>query len=96
VLIYGVNSPGAGELNDGSGFFALEVPYSELPPIPTESNLLIAESAGVRFYRNVQGEFVVVAGPDFEGKEYVVLWDGCPARYVQRFILQGNRLQRTG
>ena len=96
VLIYGVNSPGAGDLNDGSGFFALEVPYSELPPIPTESNILIAESAGVRFYRNLQGEFVVVAGPDFEGKEYVVLWDGCPASYVQRFILQGDRLQRTG
>lgn len=96
VLIYGVNSPGAGDLSNGSGYFALEVPYSELPPTPTDTNVLIAEVDGVRFYRNVQGEFVVVAGPDFEGKEYVVLWDGCPASYVQRFILQGDRLQRTG
>lgn len=96
VLIYGVNSPGAGERSDGSGFFALQVPYSDLPPTPAEQSALIAEFENIRFYRNIQGEYVVIAGPDFEGKEYVVLWDGCPMSYVQRFILQGDRLQRTG
>ena len=57
---------------------------------------MIAEFESIRFYRNVQGEYVVVAGPDFEGKEYVVLFDGCPMSTVQRYILQGDRLQRTG
>jgi len=96
VIIYGVNSPGAGAASDGSGFFALQVPYSELPPTPTGANAMIAEFESIRFYRNVQGEYVVVAGPDFEGKEYVVLFDGCPMSTVQRYILQGDRLQRTG
>lgn len=96
VIIYGVNSPGAGAASDGSGYFALQVPYADLPPTPTGANALIAEFEDLRFYRNVHGEYVVIAGPDFEGKEYVVLWDGCPMSYVQRFILQGDRLQRTG
>lgn len=96
VLIYGVNSPGAGNRNDSSGFFALQVPYSDLPPTPTGANVLIAEFENIRFYRTVDGEYAVVAGPDFEGKEYVVLFDGCPMGTVQRYILQGDRLQRTG
>lgn len=96
VLIYGVNSPGAGNTNDGSGFFAIQVPYSDLPPTPTDANVLIAEFENIRFYRTIDGEFMVIAGPDFEGKEYVVAWDGCPMSNVQRYILQGDRLQRTG
>jgi len=95
IVVWGINSPGAGDRNDGSGFPALIVPYSGIPPAPTDASVLIAQHDRVRLYRNMQGELVVVAGPDAEGKEYVVLWDACPPTYVQRFILQGDQLQRT-
>ncbi len=95
IVVWGINSPGAGDRNDGSGFLALTVPYSDLPPAPADASVLIAENDRVRLYRNIQGELVVIAGPDAEGKEYVVLWDACPPTYVQRFILQGGQLQRT-
>ncbi len=95
IVVWGVNSPGAGDRNDGSGFLALTVPYSDVPPASPDGSVLIAQNDRVRLYRNMQGELVAVAGPDAEGKEYVVLWDACPPTYVQRFILQGEHLQRT-
>lgn len=95
IVVWGINSPGAGDRNDGSGFPALAVPYADIPPAPADASVLIAQYDRVRLYRNIQGELVVIAGPDAEGKEYVVLWDACPPRYVQRFILQGDHLQRT-
>ena len=94
-LCGGSTRPVRGSINDGSGFPAFRVPYSDLPPVPTGQNILIAELGAVRFYRNLQGEYVVIAGPDAEGKEYVVLWDACPPSYVQRFIKQADTLQRT-
>jgi len=95
IVVWGINSPGAGDRNDGSGFLALTVPYSDVPPASPDGSVLIAQNDRVRLYRNMQGELVVIAGPDAEGKEYVVLFDACPASYVQRFILQGDQLQRT-
>lgn len=95
VGIYGIHSTGAGEFNDGSGFPAIFVPYAELPPTPTDGNVLIAQYANIEFYRLTTGEYQVNAGPDPEGKEYVLIWDGCPQTYIQAYILQNGVLTQT-
>jgi hypothetical protein len=97
VAIYGIHSAGVGDpgRNDGSGFPAIFVPYAELPPVPTDGNVLIAEYANIAFYRLTTGEYQINAGPDFEGKEYVLVWDGCPSSYIQAYILQNGVLTQT-
>lgn len=78
VAIYGIN-------DDGEGFEAIFVPYSELPETPA-SNLLIEQFGDIRFYRLSTGEYQVSAGPDAEGKEYAAVFDGCPWSYVEAYI----------
>ncbi|MBC7811979.1 MAG: PPC domain-containing protein, partial [Burkholderiales bacterium] len=82
VAIYGINSDGATVAGgkDGDGFPGIFVPYSDLPATPSaeDGNILIEQSGNIRFYRLTSGEYQVMVGPDSEGKEYVVVWDGCP------------------
>jgi hypothetical protein len=99
VGIYGIHSLGAGDpdRNDGMGYPAIFVPYTELPGTPTslEGNLLIASYGNIGFYRLTSGEYQVNAGPDPEGKTYVLIWDGCPQTYVQAYILQDGVMTQT-
>jgi hypothetical protein len=88
VGIYGIQS-------DGSGVPAIFVPYAELPPTPTDSHVLIGQHQDIRFYRLTTGEYQVNTGPDAEGKEYVVVWDGCPQTYVNAYILQDGVMTQT-
>lgn len=97
VGIYGIHSPGVGDpdRNDGSGFPAIFVPYAELPPVPADQNVLISEYRGIQFYRLTTGEYQVNAGPDPEGKTYVLVWDGCPQTYIRASMLQNGVLTQT-
>lgn len=97
VAIYGIHSMGVGDpdRNDGSGFPAIFVPYEALPPVPTDGNVLISEYRGIAFYRLTTGEYQINAGPDPEGKEYVLIWDGCPSSYIQAYMLQNGVLTQT-
>ncbi|MBC7815096.1 MAG: hypothetical protein H7175_28320 [Burkholderiales bacterium] len=85
VGVYGIY--GSGDFA-GSGFPAIFVPYSELPPVPSpeEGNILIGQFGNIRGYRLTTGEYQLNVGPDFEGKEYVLVWDGCPQTYIRAAI----------
>lgn len=50
----------------------------EAAGIPTEANLLLAESNGVQLWRLTTGEFQVNATYANEAKPYIVVWTGCP------------------
>lgn len=73
----------------------LSVPYADLPPTPTDSNVVIAQNGNVTFYRLMTGEYQVNSGPDAEGKTYVVVWNGCPMTYQNTYILQNGVLTQT-
>ena len=73
----------------------LSVPYASLPATPTDSNVLIAQNGNVGFYRLTTGEYQVNAGPDAEGKTYVVIWNGCPMTYQNTYILQNGVLTQS-
>lgn len=97
VGIYGIHSTGAGDpdRNDGMGFPAIFIPYAELPPTPTDSNVQIASYGNIGFYRLTSGEYQINAGPDAEGKSYVLVWDGCPQTYIKAYMLQNGVLTQT-
>lgn len=85
VAIYGVDE-------EGEGFPAIFVPYADLPATPAEADghTLIAQYENIGFYRLTTGEYQINAGPDGEGKSYVVIWDGCPHTYLNSYTLQNG------
>ncbi|MBC7812702.1 MAG: hypothetical protein H7175_16220 [Burkholderiales bacterium] len=97
VNIYGINSTGAGSINNGRGFKAIFVPYAELPATPSaeDGNLLIEQFENISFYRLTSGEYQVNVGPDFEGKQYVLVWDGCPQTTIQAYIFWNGVMMPT-
>jgi len=70
VQIYAINSDSEGEL-------ALMVTADQLGGDPPSENTLLAQADLIRLYRLTTGELQVNVGPDFEGKEYVFIWNGC-------------------
>lgn len=78
VAIYGIDDA-------GHGYEAIFVPYADLPDIPV-SNQLIAQFEDIRFFRLSTGEYQVSAGPDAEGKEYMLIFDGCPASTAAAYL----------
>lgn len=70
IDIYGINADSTGTLAFTASNEAIEA-VGEAP----EVNTLIAEEGNVRLYRLTTGEFQINAGPDAEGKEYVLIWD---------------------
>lgn len=89
VAIYGIDEA-------GHGYEAIFVPYADLPETPV-SNQLIAQFEDIRFFRLSTGEYQVSAGPDAEGKEYMLIFDGCPASSADAYIFNHltNELTQT-
>lgn len=79
IYVYGIDAQGVGYLTTfiSAGDIALSPGQ---PPV----NTLLASSGDGRFriYRLTTGEFQVNAGPDFEGKERVVIFTGLPPSAV--------------
>lgn len=82
VAIYGIDGAGV-------GFPAIFTPYASLPATPAE-NVLIDSYDNIRFFRLNSGEYQLNVGPDAEGKQYLVIWDGCPTTYVNAYIYQNG------
>lgn len=63
------------------GRFAFRVTAAELAKLPAsvEENTLIKQRFGIAMYQLTSGEFQVNAGPNAEGKVYVIKFRGCPA-----------------
>lgn len=78
VAIYGIDDA-------GHGYEAIFVAYADLPDTPA-SNQLIAQFEDIRFFRLSTGEYQVSAGPDAEGKEYMLIFDGCPASTAAAYL----------
>lgn|GEM_PF-1312943 len=99
VAIYGINSDGASSASgkDGDGFPGIFVYYFNLPPTPSaeDGNVLIEQAGNIRFYRLTSGEYQVMVGPDSEGKDYVLVWDGCPHTYIQAYSFQNGVMTPT-
>ena len=73
---------------DGNGTPAIILDFASMPATPTDENLLVETTGNglIKLYRLTSGEWVATAGPDAEGKTYMLLWDGCPATYIQAYI----------
>ena len=82
---------------EGNGSLALAVPYADLPATPDAAtgNVGIAQAGNIALYRLTTGEFQVNAGPDSEGKTYVVIWDACPYTQIAAYILQNGVMTPT-
>ncbi len=73
VAIYDINLSAEGDL-------ALFVPYADVDtvPNPPAENTLIAGGPGFALYRLTSGELQLNGPSDWQGKQYVFIWDGCP------------------
>lgn len=62
------------------GEFSFLVTFEEIAEVPLNpaENTLIKEHGGFRVYRLTSGELQLNSPPDWEGKQYVFIWDGCP------------------
>lgn len=82
---------------DGNGTPAIMLDFASMPATPTDENILV-ESVGnglINLYRLTSGEWLATAGPDSEGKTYRLLWDSCPATYIQAFIEYNGTITPT-
>ncbi len=97
VAIYGIHAQATDGKAPGEGFPAIFVPYGSLPPTPTaeQGNTLIQQYLDIGFYRLTTGEYQVNAGPDSEGKTYVVTFDGCPTSIMRAYIMQNGVMTQT-
>lgn len=94
VVYPGTDSSGAPAMHvytvtdDSQGVFLFSVtqadlaPYQDAPP-PAE-NTIIKTIGEVNLYRLVSGEFALVIGPDKEGKNWQIIFDGIPWTYLKR------------
>jgi len=71
------------------------IDFASLPATPTDENLLFETVGNIQLYRLTSGEYVATSGPDAEGKFYMLLWDGCPANYIQAYIQQNGIVTPT-
>ena len=72
IDVYRINSDSTGSLV----FTATNEEIDAVGASPVENTLIDAYD-NIRLYRLTTGEFQVNAGPDAEGKEYVLIWDDC-------------------
>lgn len=68
--VYGIN-----EASDG--WLAFTVALNVLSEPPPAENTLIVTAGNLSLYRLTTGEWQINAAPDAEGKEYVLIWEGC-------------------
>ncbi len=74
LQVYGVN-------DDGQGWLAFTVDSEAMNADAPDENTVIAEAGNIRLYQLTSGDFQINAGPDAEGKVYVLTWNGCPVEY---------------
>jgi hypothetical protein len=62
------------------GDLLISLTFEELAEYPADPtmNYLIMDVGGFRLYRLMSGDLQVNSPPNWEGKEYVFVWDGCP------------------
>jgi hypothetical protein len=72
IDVYRINADSTGSL----AFTATNEAIDAVGDSPV-ANTLIAADDNIRLYRLTTGEFQINAGPDAEGKEYVLIWDDC-------------------
>lgn len=74
VEIYDLN-------NSGRGDFVFRSTWREIAAIPEkpEENMLIEGVPGFALYRLTSGEMQLNGPADWEGKQYVFIWNGCEA-----------------
>jgi hypothetical protein len=70
-----VNRAGA----TGRAVFRLTQADMDKLPAQPEQNIAVKENPLISLYKLTSGEFQVNAGPDADGKIYVVRFQGCPA-----------------
>ncbi|MBC7812857.1 MAG: hypothetical protein H7175_17000 [Burkholderiales bacterium] len=80
---------------NGVGTIATYIDFTALPATPTDENLLFETVGNIQLYHLTSGEYVATSGPDAEGKFYMLLWDGCPANYIQAYIQQNGIVTPT-
>ncbi|MCB9449909.1 MAG: hypothetical protein H6672_00625 [Anaerolineaceae bacterium] len=88
VAYSGTDSSGAPAMhvyrvnNDSQGVFLFSITQADLAPYqnapPPASNTLLKTFGDVALYRLVSGEFALVIGPDAEGKNWQMIFDGIP------------------
>lgn len=63
----------------GRGTFAFRATQAEIDAVPVNpaQNTQIDGAPGVALYRLTDGKMQVNAPPDWEGKPYIYIWDGC-------------------
>jgi hypothetical protein len=63
----------------GRGTFSFLVTYDLLLSIPDNlpGNVLVAEHGGFQLYKLTNNQLQVNSPPDWEGKSYTFIWDGC-------------------
>jgi hypothetical protein len=85
--------------DDGRSSRAIDLTARELARLPEvpEANMLIDQYYEISFYKLTTGEYQVNAGPDVEGKVFVLNFTGCPAAnvYESTFIADGPVTQLT-
>lgn len=85
--------------DNGRSSRAFDLTAKELAALPElpEENILVDEYYEIAFYKLTTGEYQVNAGPDAEGKVFVLNFTGCPATnvYESTFIAGGPVTQLT-
>ncbi|MFO7323013.1 MAG: hypothetical protein DIU68_014905 [Chloroflexota bacterium] len=62
----------------GTPLFLVSHSVVQSLPQPLAENTLLAEYGGYRLYALTSGELQLNGPPDWEGKSYEFIWDGCP------------------
>ena len=72
IDVYGINQ-------DSTGSLVFTATTEEIDAVGTapDENTLIEAHGNIRLYRLTTGEFQINAGPDAEGKEYILIWQDC-------------------
>lgn len=73
IAIWNIDSTGRGVPS-----FLVRYNLLDALPRPLVENTLLAEHGGYRLYALTSGELQLNGPPDWEGKRYEFIWDGCP------------------
>lgn len=73
IAIWNIDSTGRGKPS-----FLVSDDIIDALPRPLAENTLLAEHGGYRLYALTSGELQLNGPPDWEGKGYEFIWDGCP------------------
>ncbi len=76
---------------NGNGVYQFTISDEDLAPFiasPPTTNTLIKSGSNIALYALTSGEFQINAGPDAEGKTYVIIFDGLPPSNVYGYVIE--------